>query len=90
MTAELCASEACTEADPLSPCVCRCGGWGHATKTQPPVSPYDPRTVAASIERRRSREAGFPGLTARPRRKQIKNMEPFFKGSLKERERGTR
>lgn len=37
VTPEPCASEACAEADPMSPCVCRCGGWGHAAKTQPPL-----------------------------------------------------
>ncbi len=30
-----CHNDACAEADPLSPYVCRCGGWGHAAKTQP-------------------------------------------------------
>ncbi|MFB6518734.1 hypothetical protein [Streptomyces sp. NPDC056401] len=30
-----CDNEACTEADPLSPCICRCEGWGHAAKIQP-------------------------------------------------------
>lgn len=35
MTFQPCHNQACAEADPMSPCVCRCGGWGHAAKTQP-------------------------------------------------------
>ncbi|MFJ4777391.1 hypothetical protein [Streptomyces sp. NPDC088762] len=37
MAPEPCASEACAEADALSKCVCRCGGWGHASKSQQPL-----------------------------------------------------
>lgn len=37
MTTQPCTNDACAEADPLSPCVCRCGGWGHASKTQQPL-----------------------------------------------------
>lgn len=41
MTPEPCASKACAEADPLSPCVCRCGGWGHAFKTHQPLLTHE-------------------------------------------------